>query len=511
MGKRNTSKKIVSAILSTSLVLSLVNGAFAETKNPTLFATSKNVSTVENADVESNQTKEARISTITTTNGTISVKLTKAPEKDPILEDFGFTKKIDEKKEEALKVSSFTWDKAKKTAVFTFKPITSQKKEQKVAISVNYKGSKKTAKAFYIAAKDAVVDKVEIVNNANDANLTLNSIDDAKLVLAAIAKDKDGKYITGKKITWKSENKAIATVDSTGKVTAKKEGKAVISATIDKVTATFEVTVISIPEPSLELGNLSLNETAANDGSINGAQVVTLKNGKFAPDLTVNDIKISSLPEGLGYEVKRDSDTKLTISFTGKAVKHTVADSKKDVTITVGKGMIIGATKDIITPSFTINFTDPVVIIPPNLPEAPSLTYANGDFKESANNDGSVSTTKLVTLTGSNNFVSGPFVAGVHYNATNVPAGLTLVVTRINSTQVTIGFTGKADNHANANDASNVAIQFLNAAFTSGNAAGVTNSSKSNLVIDFSDVVTFWRQEPTGRRLLLPNKLFPET
>mgnify|MGYP001034610586 FL=1 len=48
---------------------------------------------------------------------------------------------------------------------------------------------------------------------------------------------------TSNKVTWKSNNKSIATVSSSGKVTAKKAGKAVITATVNKKSYACNITV----------------------------------------------------------------------------------------------------------------------------------------------------------------------------------------------------------------------------------------------------------------------------
>lgn len=48
---------------------------------------------------------------------------------------------------------------------------------------------------------------------------------------------------TGKKVSWKSSDKRVASVGKTGKIKAKKKGKAVITATVEKKTYKCKVTV----------------------------------------------------------------------------------------------------------------------------------------------------------------------------------------------------------------------------------------------------------------------------
>ncbi|MRD55560.1 hypothetical protein GH816_03265, partial [Betaproteobacteria bacterium LSUCC0115] len=118
--------------------------------------------------------------------------------------------------------------------------------------------------------------------------------------------------------------------------------------------------------------------------------------------------------------------------------------------------------------------------------EPASLSYSAGTFTESNANDGSISTTITITLTG-DTFAAG-VVSGSKVSASNVPAGLTASFTRVSDSQVSMTLTGNAAAHANAQDISNLTVTFADGAFTTeGTASNVTNYSKNDLVVDFAD------------------------
>lgn len=121
----------------------------------------------------------------------------------------------------------------------------------------------------------------------------------------------------------------------------------------------------------------------------------------------------------------------------------------------------------------------------------PTAAYSSAVFPEGTANNGSITTTSTIALSGTTwtNSVanSSPLVAGTHYTVANVPAGLTMILTKTSASQVQISFTGNAAAHANANDVSNVQITFLNAAVQNGNASIVSGLNGQNLTIDFAD------------------------
>jgi len=154
----------------------------------------------------------------------------------------------------------------------------------------------------------------------------------------------------------------------------------------------------------------------------------------------------------------------------------------------------------------TIYFTDATGDTPPSTgwndngnPPAPSvaeavptLSYSSETFTESINNDGTISNSLVITYTipGSDYFTgsTGTFSAA-NYTATNVPAGLTMVITKNSNTELSVSFTGTATNSGSANNISNLEITFNDAAFNAGDASAVTNSTKSDLNVSYYDNV----------------------
>jgi Secretion system C-terminal sorting domain len=121
----------------------------------------------------------------------------------------------------------------------------------------------------------------------------------------------------------------------------------------------------------------------------------------------------------------------------------------------------------------------------------PVTTYLNYNpttFIESSDNLGNIQNSLTITMgipdgnsfTGSN----GSFAAS-KYTATNVPAGLTMVIIRNGDTELSVSLTGSATNHKAADEISNLEIVFNNTAFTNGDASSVTNSTKSDVSIDY--------------------------
>ena len=73
----------------------------------------------------------------------------------------------------------------------------------------------------------------------------------------------------------------------------------------------------------------------------------------------------------------------------------------------------------------------------------------------------------------------------------NLPAGLTAQIIKISNQRVRMSLAGSASSHDDVDDVTNLTVNFNNSAFTSGTAGAVGNSTRNDLVIDFTDA-TGW-------------------
>jgi hypothetical protein len=119
----------------------------------------------------------------------------------------------------------------------------------------------------------------------------------------------------------------------------------------------------------------------------------------------------------------------------------------------------------------------------------PVATWSGTTFTEAAANDGSIANQLTVTL--ANDTFTGStgdnLIAAGKVAVTNVPAGLTATVTRTSATVATIGLSGSATAHANANDVANLTVAFTNSAVASGAAGSVGGLNAADRRVDFAD------------------------
>jgi len=241
---------------------------------------------------------------------------------------------------------------------------------------------------------------------------------------------------------------------------------------------------------ALVYSTTTYSEKAANDGSISGgtigvaAETFTGANGT---DYVLGGmVQVPNLPAGLTVAIIKDSDLQVTVSFGGTAAVHANADGISNLEITFLSGAFSGgnaaAVADSSRSNLVIDFNDP-----------PVVSYSGTTFTEAAGNNGTIGNSLTLTLTGDTFVDDGGFGLGDEYTVENVPAGLTLSVTRNSGTQLTVSLAGTATAHANANDISNLTLNLLDAAFTTVAAANITSASRSDLVVNFADqpVITY--------------------
>ena len=234
----------------------------------------------------------------------------------------------------------------------------------------------------------------------------------------------------------------------------------------------------------------TINITSADGGDVFPIETITVNVG--------DDNDGNNTDKSFRFDVTLDGSPTIVKTVT---VNHSSCDYSQDIsgsfwdfkTITFDTPVSVGAVHIAVTSVGTEgsvgNDTSIAEFVIGNLPAppAPVLTYAAGTFTEVAANDGTIATTKVVTIANETFVATDPFVLNTHYTVANVPAGMTLAVAKDSNTQVTLSLTGTATAHANVNDATNLTITFLNAAFSGGNAASVTNYTKNDMAIDFND------------------------
>jgi hypothetical protein len=234
---------------------------------------------------------------------------------------------------------------------------------------------------------------------------------------------------------------------------------------------------------SLSYSLTNFTEAAANDGTIANTLVVTLSGDTFnaSPGVTVGNA-----PAGLTPVVTKLTDLTVSIALTGAATGHRTANNVTNLTVTFADSAFSGGNAAAVTnylrSDLQVIFIDPVV------------SYVSDTFNEGAPYDGTIGNTLTLTLAGDTfNATNGEdLVTGGKLVPSNVPSGLTAVVTRVNAQTVTAALTGKASAHNATNSVANLTFAFQNAAFAAGAAAAVSNNSKADLKVNFVDPVLWY-------------------
>lgn len=108
--------------------------------------------------------------------------------------------------------------------------------------------------------------------------------------------------------------------------------------------------------------------------------------------------------------------------------------------------------------------------------DKPMVNYMQDRFLESLENEGSMDNQINVKLENATFALTGNLTEGTHYNISNVPSGLQLSVEVTSNTQAQLTMNGAASSHGWEYQ-KNIDLQFLDAAFTSGNASAIRHST----------------------------------
>ncbi|MEI6169128.1 MAG: choice-of-anchor Q domain-containing protein [bacterium] len=230
-------------------------------------------------------------------------------------------------------------------------------------------------------------------------------------------------------------------------------------------------------------------------GIINNSSnlVITLTGDTFTGtdgSQITNNVVVTNLPAGLTVSMIRSNNgTTALVTLLGNATQHAASNTVynfgfafQNAAFTLGNASQIGNYSDT---NLTIQFYDQVT--------SGNLAYSGTNFQEDATwNDGRISTTNTITLTGDtfNSPGGGDFVAAGWVTPTNIPVGLTAVVTYVNSGTCTVTLAGQATSHAAASSTNNLGLAFSNAAFFGNNASLIANASVTNLSVTFIDPAT---------------------
>lgn len=245
---------------------------------------------------------------------------------------------------------------------------------------------------------------------------------------------------------------------------------------------------------SLAYSTTVFAESSLNDGTINNTipMAITLVNSTFTGTpgsdfVAANKVLVSNMPAGLGAVMILTNSTQLSVTVTGVAPANAAADSITNLTFAFQNSAFAGGNASLVANAMRadlkITFQDSLL--------NGVLQYSGSVFNEAAANDGSIDNTSPIVITLSNDTFNagGEFVAAGKVAVSNLPPGLTAMVTYVDPVHVSATLTGNAATHNASNSVTNLTFAFQSNAFFRGNAASVTNAVNSTLQVLFKDPV----------------------
>ena len=236
-------------------------------------------------------------------------------------------------------------------------------------------------------------------------------------------------------------------------------------------------------------GTNFMEDAVYNDGRIDNSTpvTITLTNDSFTGNngdvFGTNKVMALNIPPGLTAVVTRVDSKNVSLTLTNRAAAHAAANSVTNFGLAFQDSAFLGGTAAIVSNAvrsdLRVTFLDPATNV--------QLLYGGAVFNEAAANDGSIGTTLVIALT--NDIFTGAdgddLAASNKVLVSNLPAGLTAVVTRTDFKHLNASLTGKALAHNTADSVGNLTFAFQNSAFYSTAASAVTNSSRADLAVAF--------------------------
>ena len=242
-------------------------------------------------------------------------------------------------------------------------------------------------------------------------------------------------------------------------------------------------------DPALTYSGTLFNESVANDGTINNAVpiVITLSGDSFTgvngnDFVTGGRVSVANLPSGLTAVISQTDGTHLSVTLTGVAVPNNGSNSVSNLTFAFQDTAFSNSPAAVVTNAVTTNLQVQFV--------NPTLTYSGLAFSETSANTGAIDNSVPITITLAgdtfNAAVGSDLVAAGQVVVTNLPPGLTAVITVTTGTQASVTLTGNALANDASNSVNNLAFAFQNSAFAQGSPTGIVASATvNNLSITF--------------------------
>jgi hypothetical protein len=247
-----------------------------------------------------------------------------------------------------------------------------------------------------------------------------------------------------------------------------------------------DLAIVFNDPPVLDYSTTAFAEASANNGTIGNSVTATLTGdtltggARTLASPTDYSVTSGSVPAGLSLRIVSDGSTGLTISLDDSAASHAAANAGAfDITFASALFSAVAAAN--ITGSsqgFTVSFDN-----------QPTMSYSRTVFSEL--NAGTIDNTTPMEITISGDTFTGAngsdFVAAGKVTPDNVPAGLTLVLTKSSSTKLLATLTGTALAHADGDDVLTMGITFQDSAISVVAADQVTGYARSDLQVLFDD------------------------